>query len=402
MFQSTNTATSAFDFLTTSTSGAAGDTTNETSKGSCSVAGAWRLGILGANPIDNSSVLAISPANTSPYIGRLITIGYDNGANSTPLALHTDTGNGFTYIAWNAYQKLIPGSNTQVYATSLARIATKVVSTASTFDIEVAAAGTAGNDITWTKASQTTSAGAWTFPVSVTTPQITGNTSLNLLGGGTANYSRLAGDSTFGSYFLAYGSTSGNANRADIYASVLDIYSQGTLTARADTSFTIFKAASVGNNTLGETVPALVLNKSNAVNNRILSGYDAATRGYVRINSSQTNLEFEGASDRRIKTDIEDLSNALNKVLAVRPVSFKIKENQTQSQGFIAQEFSEVFPTAVTKTDDGLGEDLPEGTPSWTMSDAILIPYLTKAIQEQQLIIQELRSRIESLESRSI
>lgn len=58
-----------------------------------------------------------------------------------------------------------------------------------------------------------------------------------------------------------------------------------------------------------------------------------------------------GGSDRRLKTDIEDLSPSLAKFL--RPVSFKfINEGKTR-YGFIAQEVQEIMPSVVTKRDDG-------------------------------------------------
>lgn len=147
----------------------------------------------------------------------------------------------------------------------------------------------------------------------------------------------------------------------------------------------------LGDGSLAATSSVLKLKKTNAVNNRLIEGIDAATRGYVRINSAQTNLEFEAASDRRIKTEIGTIQNALQKVMDLNPVTFRLKNGVVTSQGFIAQEFAQVFPQAVTATDDGLGDELPEGTEPWSMSDAVLIPYLVKAIQE-------LTARIEQLE----
>jgi Chaperone of endosialidase len=114
-----------------------------------------------------------------------------------------------------------------------------------------------------------------------------------------------------------------------------------------------------------------------------------------------TGVMVFATSDRRIKKDITDLQGGLDKILALRPVTFNLKDRELPepAPGFIAQEFAEVFPSAVDKTDDGAGENLPEGVEPWTMSDGKLVIYLTKAIQEQQALIVELKARIDALEA---
>jgi hypothetical protein len=157
------------------------------------------------------------------------------------------------------------------------------------------------------------------------------------------------------------------------------------------------KVWTLGDGTLGATAPVLQLLKANATNNRLIAGIDAATRGYVRINSAQTNLEFEAASDRRIKTNIKALEGSLEKIKALKPCTFNMKSTGNADVAFIAQEFAEVFPEAVTKTDSGEGEELPKGIEPWSMSNAILTVHLVRAIQEQQAQIENLSQVIESM-----
>lgn len=161
-----------------------------------------------------------------------------------------------------------------------------------------------------------------------------------------------------------------------------------------------------GDGTLAATSAEVRIRKTNAINNRLIEGIDAATRGYVRINAAQTNLEFEGASDRRIKEQIAPIEDALDKITALNPVTFKLKTGSITTQGFIAQEFSQVFPQAVSQTDDGTGDDLPEGVEPWSMSDACLPPYLVKAIIELKALVNNLQqentalaARVEALEN---
>ncbi|WP_159521665.1 tail fiber domain-containing protein [Sunxiuqinia indica] len=109
-------------------------------------------------------------------------------------------------------------------------------------------------------------------------------------------------------------------------------------------------------------------------------------------------------SDINAKTDVKDLPDAKNKLLTLRPVSYKLKptykgnekadvkiaEKAEKDQlGLIAQEVQEVFPEIVSEREDGaLGIRYTE-----------LIPVLIKAMQEQQAEIDDLKARIEKLEN---
>lgn len=85
------------------------------------------------------------------------------------------------------------------------------------------------------------------------------------------------------------------------------------------------------------------------------------------------------SSDVRLKTNIETLSSGLKAVLALRPVSYTLKNSVTDSSeklGFIAQEVKEILPCIVH------GSESENSFLSVSYSE--LIPVLTKAIQEQQ------------------
>ena len=95
------------------------------------------------------------------------------------------------------------------------------------------------------------------------------------------------------------------------------------------------------------------------------------------------------ASDSRVKTNILDIPSALEAIRLLRPVSFdynleKLPMNPTLATGhagFIAQEVKEVLPNLV-KYDTSA--DL------YNLDYISLIPYLTKAIQEQDsLLLQQ-------------
>ncbi len=122
--------------------------------------------------------------------------------------------------------------------------------------------------------------------------------------------------------------------------------------------------------------------------------------GGIQCNAGGTGPQFFNSSDRRIKRDIQTLESSLPKIMALRPVSYWLRDRETDhvATGFVAQEFAEVFPEAVTATDNGEGIDLPVGVTPWAMSQEGLIVYLVKAIQELKQENDNLRTRVETIE----
>lgn len=93
-----------------------------------------------------------------------------------------------------------------------------------------------------------------------------------------------------------------------------------------------------------------------------------------------------GSSDFNLKKDIFDTKYGLSTVLSLRPVDFKWKETSASDVGFIAQDVKKIVPEIV------YGK---EGSMSIGYNSMTAI--LTKAIQEQQIQIEELKKEIELL-----
>jgi hypothetical protein len=82
----------------------------------------------------------------------------------------------------------------------------------------------------------------------------------------------------------------------------------------------------------------------------------------------------------------------------LRPVIYNKKNSNKREYGFIAHELQEVAPDAVHGKKDAADAD---GNPIYQGVDAsFLVATLTAAIQEQQAIIENLKSRIEVLEAK--
>ena len=95
------------------------------------------------------------------------------------------------------------------------------------------------------------------------------------------------------------------------------------------------------------------------------------------------------SSDRRFKKDIDDLENTLDEVLSLHPVRYNWRTKEfpersfsTQGHlGFIAQDIEIDYPELVITSEDGYK----------SVDYARITVLLTKAIQEQQTIIDSLK-----------
>lgn len=103
------------------------------------------------------------------------------------------------------------------------------------------------------------------------------------------------------------------------------------------------------------------------------------------------------SSDRRLKTDIEDLPYGLKEILQLEPKQYywKNREQDSKSLGLIAQDVQQIINSIVHERDDE--------NKTLSVSYTELIPVLIKAIQEQQKELETLKGELEKyklLESR--
>jgi hypothetical protein len=118
----------------------------------------------------------------------------------------------------------------------------------------------------------------------------------------------------------------------------------------------------------------------------------AAGSGKTEIGSISHNgsvINYGGTSDYRLKENVSPLKDGLNRLNQLNPVQFDWKRTGDTSEGFIAHEVQEIFPTAVTGEKDG--EEMQ------TVDYGKITPLLVKAIQEQQTQIDALQSEINKL-----
>ena len=121
----------------------------------------------------------------------------------------------------------------------------------------------------------------------------------------------------------------------------------------------------------------------------------SSTRFYFYMTTA--NMTINGTltqySDERLKQNVVTIDNALNKVNQLRGVYYNRTDINTQANqiGLIAQETESVIPEVVHTANDELGTK--------SISYGQLNALLVEAIKEQQTIIDDLKSRIETLEN---
>ncbi len=100
---------------------------------------------------------------------------------------------------------------------------------------------------------------------------------------------------------------------------------------------------------------------------------------------------FSQSSDANLKTNIQNLSDSLAKIIELRGVTFNWKNrvDEKENIGFIAQEIEKIFPELV------YGEDGQK-----SVNYVSLVPVLVEAVKELDEKNKELEARLEKLEKR--
>ena len=149
--------------------------------------------------------------------------------------------------------------------------------------------------------------------------------------------------------------------------------------------------------------------------------------GSVTHNDDGGGVSFNTTSDYRLKENVNYTWDALPLLTQLKPAKFNFKRNPSQTiQGMLAHEVMNIVPSSVrgdkdhmepigTVTDsegntvmENVYEHFCKEGQTWTRTGteplyqsldySRLVPLLTKAIQEQQTTINDLKSRIETLE----
>ena len=167
------------------------------------------------------------------------------------------------------------------------------------------------------------------------------------------------------------------------------------------------------------------INKTNTVNNKLLILYDISASDNLttatsffgfgintntlryQVNSTGDNHRFycgatnyfvitssggANVSDKRYKSEIINIENALDKIKQLQGITFKMENIEKRQMGFIAQDVRNVIPEVVHVSDTETEKDLHY------LSYDKLVPLLTEGIKEQQKTIDNLQLKNDNLE----
>jgi hypothetical protein len=129
---------------------------------------------------------------------------------------------------------------------------------------------------------------------------------------------------------------------------------------------------------------------------RFHAGTGAGGAGSISVTTTSTS--YNTSSDHRLKENITDISNAIDRVKILAPKRFNfIADADTTVDGFLAHEAQAVVPEAVTGTHNEVDEDgnaIMQG-----IDQSKFVPLLTAALKEAITKIEDLETRLAALEA---
>jgi hypothetical protein len=230
---------------------------------------------------------------------------------------------------------------------------------------------------------------------------------LNLDGGASGSLFRLSSTNVQAS--VVANETLGSFNISTETAHPIRFYTTGSERMRIDAGGILM----LGTTSTGANAGGLIMyrgtggagridfsNSSGAAQYSCVFYYGTTPTRVGSIVTNPTNTTYNtGGSDYRLKEEIKPLVSGLEKIQAMKPVSFKWKESQKEDYGFIAHELQAVIPEAVTGEKDAVDA---EGNPEYQAifpAPAQMVASLVAAIQEQQAQIEALKAEVAALKA---
>ena len=137
---------------------------------------------------------------------------------------------------------------------------------------------------------------------------------------------------------------------------------------------------------------------------------DAGPSNNAMVIANDNDVTFLGTvtdgSDSKLKTDVRNLDSMIPIINQLRPIKYKKtykpegnERSTADYYGFIAQEVQPHIPDIVHTNKDTDLSGNPTGTVTLSLAYTEMVPILTKAIQEQQALIEALTARVTALEN---
>jgi len=283
-----------------------------------------------------------------------------SGWNSTAMGYNTEASNSYSTAMGNmttasGYNSMAMGNNTTASEHSSTAMGHETISI--------------GYSSTSMGSNTTASGGASTAMGSHTTASGGASTAMGIGTTASGNASTAMGDNTLASG--SYTTTIGRGIEAQgDYSFAISLNDQtGTIVSQE--SIMSVMGGKVG---IGTVAPSELLEVDNGTS---VGTY--TTSGWMH------------ASDKRLKTNIQVISNAKDIILNLEGVYFNWKTDTEKRQvGFIAQDVEKIIPEIISKNQDGY----------YSISYGNFAPIIVEAMKEQQSQIEDLKSENEALKQK--
>ena len=137
----------------------------------------------------------------------------------------------------------------------------------------------------------------------------------------------------------------------------------------------------------------------------------AGDRLYIYGNGNVVNLNnsYGALSDVKLKENIVDATSKLDDLMKVKIRNYNLIGDDKKQIGVVAQELEEVFPAMIDESIDYEDKEVTDeegnvstekidlGTTTKSVKYSVFVPMLIKSIQEQQVMLKELKAEVDKL-----
>jgi len=147
----------------------------------------------------------------------------------------------------------------------------------------------------------------------------------------------------------------------------------------------------------GNVITSLCYTASGTGWNHFIGYSDIGSTTNIKIlgngNIQNANNSYGAISDIKLKENITDATSKLDSLLKVKIRNYNLIGDDKKQLGVIAQELESIFPSMIETTNDVDKNGKYLGTTTKSVKYSVFVPMLIKAIQEQQLQIEQLKNK---------